>query len=200
MLPKSGYLTLSKSERSNTDLSFKYFLYFMPEDDVIDAQILTGFRRQLLQDTKLLDILLQMNKSIAAKLGINIPNSMIVDTVKAIARLKTFSLDLLCDALQNLESALSLVDCTDIVIRQDKECNGVENQIMYAKSIVEALESKSYLCVLPVISEKVNLIKEILEDVQNQSFLPSMQSLDITSVQLQEVIFLFTLNLKKILK
>ena len=44
-------------ERSRYDLSFKYFLGMMPEDDVIESSSLTKFRKLRLKDMNLLDML-----------------------------------------------------------------------------------------------------------------------------------------------
>ena len=44
-------------DRLRYDLSFKYFLCLVPEDDVLDARPLTRFRRQRLKDMNLLDLL-----------------------------------------------------------------------------------------------------------------------------------------------
>ena len=45
-------------ERSRYDMSFKYFLDMMPEDDVIDSSSLTKFRKLRLKDTDLLNLLI----------------------------------------------------------------------------------------------------------------------------------------------
>ena len=44
-------------DRLRYDLSFKYFLGLVPEDDVLDASPLTRFRRQRLKDMNLRDLL-----------------------------------------------------------------------------------------------------------------------------------------------
>src|SRR5699024_8916266 len=44
-------------ERSQFDLSFKYFLDMAPEDEVIHPSSLTKFRRQRLVDAELIDLL-----------------------------------------------------------------------------------------------------------------------------------------------
>lgn len=49
-------------ERSRYDMSFKYFLGMLPEDDVINPSSLTKFRRLRLKDTNLLELLI--NKTV----------------------------------------------------------------------------------------------------------------------------------------
>ncbi|OEK08040.1 hypothetical protein A8C32_16430 [Flavivirga aquatica] len=65
-------------ERSRYDMSFKYFLEMLPEEDVI----LTKFRRQRLKDTNLLDMLINRTVSIAIEQGIIKSRSIIVDATK----------------------------------------------------------------------------------------------------------------------
>lgn len=52
-------------ERSNYDMSFKYFLHMAPEDSVIDPSSLTKFRKLMLKDLNLLDMLINQTVKIA---------------------------------------------------------------------------------------------------------------------------------------
>lgn len=49
-------------ERSRYDMSFKYFLGMVPEEDVIEASSLCKFRKLRLKDMDLLDLLI--NKTV----------------------------------------------------------------------------------------------------------------------------------------
>ena len=50
-------------EHSRYDLSYKYFLGMMPEDDVINPSSLCKFRRMRLKDLDLLDMLINIQSS-----------------------------------------------------------------------------------------------------------------------------------------
>ncbi len=54
-------------ERSEYDMSFKYFLDMAPEDPVINSSSLTKFRKLRLKDLNLLDMLINKTVSIARK-------------------------------------------------------------------------------------------------------------------------------------
>ncbi|MCD9583458.1 transposase, partial [Tenacibaculum maritimum] len=73
-------------ERSRYDMSFKYFLEMLPEEDVIDASTLTKFRRQRLKDTNLLDMLINKTVSIAVEKGIIKSKSIIVDATHSLSK------------------------------------------------------------------------------------------------------------------
>lgn len=64
---------------SRYDLSYKYFLGMVPEEDVIDPSTLTKFRKLRLKDVELLDMLIGNTVSIAIDKGIIKSNSIIVD-------------------------------------------------------------------------------------------------------------------------
>ena len=52
-------------ERARYDLSYKFLLGINPEDDVIDSSTLSKFRKLRLQDSELLDMLLEKTCQIA---------------------------------------------------------------------------------------------------------------------------------------
>ena len=73
-------------ERSLYDMSFKYFLEMLPEEDIIDSSILTKFRRQRLKDTNLLELLINKTISIAVEKGILKSSSIIVDATHTLSK------------------------------------------------------------------------------------------------------------------
>ena len=64
----SGLSDENLVERSRYDLSYKFFLGLMPEDNVIDPSSLTRFRRQRLADVELLDMLLSKTVALAKEM------------------------------------------------------------------------------------------------------------------------------------
>jgi len=73
-------------ESSKYDMSFEYFLYMAPGDDVIESSLLTKFRKLRLKDVNLLDILINTTVQIAIKKGIIKSNAIIVDATHTKAR------------------------------------------------------------------------------------------------------------------
>ena len=66
-------------ERSRYDMSFKYFLGMVPEDDVIDPSSLCKFRKLRLKDMDLLNLLIEKTVILAIEKGIIKSASIIVD-------------------------------------------------------------------------------------------------------------------------
>ena len=64
---------------SRYDMSYKYFLGMMPEEDVIHSSTLTKFRKLRLKDVELLDMLIGKTVEIAIEKGIIKSNTIIVD-------------------------------------------------------------------------------------------------------------------------
>lgn len=88
LLLKSIYRLSDRTlvERSRYDMSFKYFLDYLPEDVVISPSELTKFRKQRLQDTNLLDLLLNKSVALAIKHGVIKSKSLIVDSTHSTSR------------------------------------------------------------------------------------------------------------------
>ncbi|TCI23800.1 transposase, partial [Exiguobacterium sp. SH5S4] len=64
--------------RARTDLTYKYFLDLAPEDGVINPSSLTKFRRQRMDDDKLLDKLLAHTVEVAKEMGLLKGRTLIV--------------------------------------------------------------------------------------------------------------------------
>ncbi|MGD6782415.1 transposase, partial [Sutcliffiella horikoshii] len=73
-------------DRSQYDMSFKYFLEMAPEDRVIDSSSLTKFRKLRLKDVGLLDMLIEKTVEIALEKGIIKTNTIIIDATHSKAR------------------------------------------------------------------------------------------------------------------
>lgn len=73
-------------ERSKYDMSFKYFLDMVLEDEVINPSSLTKFRKLRLKDMNLLDMLITKTVQIALDKGIIRSKSIIVDATHTKSR------------------------------------------------------------------------------------------------------------------
>ena len=78
-------------ERSQFDMSFKYFLGMLPEDAVINPSSLTKFREIRLKDTDLLNLLITKTVSIAIEKGNIRSRSIIVDATHTLSKSNPFT-------------------------------------------------------------------------------------------------------------
>ena len=78
-------------DRARYDMSFKYFLGIAPEDTIVDASLLSKFRRQRLKDTKILDLLIKKTLDIALENDIPLGNTIIVDATHTLSRFQLLS-------------------------------------------------------------------------------------------------------------
>ncbi len=74
-----GLSSIDVVERSRYDMSFKYFLGMVPEEDVIDASSLCKFRKLCLKDMDLLNLLINKTVALAIEKGIIKSTSVIVN-------------------------------------------------------------------------------------------------------------------------
>ena len=78
-------------ERSQFDMSFKYFLEMSPEEEVINSSSLTKFRKLRLKDADLLNLLIGKTVCIAIEKGIVRSRSIIVDATHSLSRSNPYS-------------------------------------------------------------------------------------------------------------
>ena len=154
-------------DRSRYDMSFKYFVGLRPEDDVINPSTLTKFRKLRLKDGNLLDLLLKKSVEIALTNGVIKSKSIIVDATHTKARYNQES------ALQQLLGQAKLLRKT--VYQDDSEEwkskfpkkveNGlIEDALAYCEKLLAAIEAEPKTADRPAIREKINLLRETVED------------------------------------
>ena len=161
-------------KRAYTDMSYKFFLGLNPEDDVIDPSLLSKFRRQRLQDVDLLSLLI--SKSVAMAIA------------KGIIKRKS---DIIVDATHELSGAFIYKPieymrkmCGQIY----KACEPFFNEDFHREELpkfpleggVDACKAHCHMLIqilvdngmaqIPAIGNKVNLLKEGLEDLEYQKY------------------------------
>lgn len=155
-------------ERSRFDMSFKYFLEMAPEEDVINSSTLTKYRKLRLKDTDLLNLLISKTVTIAVEKGIIRSKSIIVDATHTLSRSNPFSaIEVLRERSKLLRKTVYLFD------DQWKErmpvknnTNELEMELAYCKELERRLEKEQSLSSIPAVKEKLNLLKETIEDTQ----------------------------------
>ncbi|CAA0255538.1 IS1182 family transposase [Tenacibaculum maritimum] len=158
-------------ERSRYDMSFKYFLEMLPEEDVIDASTLTKFRRQRLKDTNLLDMLINKTVSIAVEKGIIKSKSIIVDATHSLSKSNAVSaIDVLRERSRELrKSVYSYEEDWAGKMPTKNRSNDLEKELAYCKKLETLLTDTPTLSEVPSIKEKLNLLKETVDDIEHAS-------------------------------
>ena len=154
---------------SRYDLSYKYFLGMVPEEDVIDPSTLTKFRKLRLKDVELLDMLIGKTVSIAIDKGIIKSNSIIVDATHSGSRSNPYSpiqalklrskqlRKVLYDTQEGIKDSLPAKNTDD----------NLEHELAYTQSLLDKVSEDKILIHIPKIQERLNLLKETLEDIQD---------------------------------
>lgn len=156
-------------ERSRFDMSFKYFLEMTPEEDVINPSSLTKFRKLRLKDTDLLNLLIGKTVSIAIEKGIIRSKSIIVDATHSLSRSNPLSpLEVLKERAKQLRKVVYSVDENwKERMPAKNEYNDLEHELSYCDKLEKEVESDEVLRSFPKVKEKLNLLKETIEDTQD---------------------------------
>ena len=157
-------------ERSKFDMSFKYFLEMAPEEDVIDSSSLTKFRRLRLQNMNLLDLLIKKTVEIALDKGLITSKMVIVDATHTKARYNQKSpKEFLQEKSKNVRKAVYQLDEKMVgKFPLKPTSNEIEEELEYCRQVVEMVETQSKVAQIPAVKEKVNVLKEVIDDYENQ--------------------------------
>jgi transposase len=156
-------------ERSLCDMSFKYFLEMTPEEGVINPSSLTKFRKLRLKDTDLLNLLISKTVSIAIEKGIIRSKSIIVDATHSLSRSNPLSpIEVLKERARQLRK---VVYSTDEKWKErmpkKNEDNDLEHELTYCGNLEKEIESDEVLRSMPKVKEKLNMLKETIEDTRD---------------------------------
>jgi IS5 family transposase len=157
-------------ERSKYDMSFKYFLNMAPEDSVIDPSSLTKFRKLRLQDVGLLDMLIGKTVEIALEKEIIKSNTIIVDATHTKARYNQKSpKEFLQEKSKNVRKAVYQIDeSIKEKFPPKTTSNEVTDELNYCHQIISVVESESQIAAIPAVKERLNVLKEVVEDYTEQ--------------------------------
>ncbi len=153
-------------ERSRYDMSFKYFLGYSPEDDVICSSTLTKFRKLRLVDEESLNALLSKSVELAINAGVIKSKEIIVDSTHTQARFHHLNpVEALRTAARNLRKAVYETDAS-MKEKMPAKPTGfhLEKEIAYCKELLAIIESEERLKVQGGIKEKFNYLNEMVSD------------------------------------
>jgi transposase len=154
-------------ERSFVDMSFKYFLDMAPEDEVINPSTLTKFRRQRLKDMDLLNLLINKTVTLALEKGIIKSASIIVDSTHSSSRSNPHSpVEVLKMRSKQLRKLLYETDesIKDSLPKKNEDTD-LEHELTYSHELVNHLKDNEMLISIPKIKEKLNMLRETLDDI-----------------------------------
>ncbi len=157
-------------ERSKYDMSFKYFLDLAPEASVINPSSLTKFRRLRLQDVGLLDLLIQKTVEIALEKELIKSKTIIVDATHTKARYNQKSpKEYLMEKSKNVRKAVYKIDeSMKEKFPAKTTSNEVKDELAYCEKVISAIEKEAHLVNIPAVKEKLNVLKEVVEDYEEQ--------------------------------
>lgn len=181
LLLKSYYKISDRGliERTRTDLLFKYFLGYIPEEtNLIDPSLLTVFRRERLSNEEneeetsinLLDKLIAKTVEIALKEGlIEVKNKIIQDSTHTNARFQHISPreELIRQAKELRKSVYKIDESMHEKMPKKRETSGLlEEQIEYTKELITILKKDKRFAVLPSIKEQIDYLEETMMDTE----------------------------------
>ena len=160
-------------ERTKTDMLFKYFLGYDPEETkLIDPSLLTVFRRERLvdNDTNLMDELINKTVEIALEKGlIKIKNKIIVDSTHTNAMYSHISPreELIRQAKKLRKSVYKIDESMHEKMPKKREATGLlEDQIEYTKELLKVVKNDKRFTALPGIKEQIDLLEETMMDTE----------------------------------
>jgi transposase len=160
-------------ERAKYDMSFKYFLNYAPEDEVIHPSSLTKFRKLRLQDMDLLDMLINKTVEIAGEHGVIDSSAIIVDATHSASRYcaKTVREYLQEKSKQLRKTIYQFDDSMKEKFPMKPVTSEANEELIYSKELVKVIEEKPELTAIPAVSERMNILKEVIEDYrEDQTF------------------------------
>ncbi len=160
-------------ERTETDLLFKYFLGYEPEETkLIDPSLLTVFRRERLKDENenLMDKLINKTVEIALEKGlIEVKNKIIVDSTYTNAMFNHISPreELIRQAKELRKSVYKIDESMHNKMPKKRESSGLlEDQIKYTKELLKIIDEDGRFRRIPGIKEQIDYLEETMNDTK----------------------------------
>ena len=153
-------------EHSYSDMAFKYFLGLAPEDPVIEPSSLTKFRKLQIKDERLLDLLITKSVQIALELGLVKSNILIVDATHTKAHYKHKKPQ---EVLRERSKALrkTIYQYSEEIktaFPSKPQEDTLVAELRYTQELISVLEKHDELTGIPAVSQKLNYLKEAVEE------------------------------------
>ena len=158
-------------ERSKYDMSFKMFLGYRPEDEVIHPSTLSKFRTLRLKDVNILDLLLNESVNIAKVNGVMKEDvDVIIDSMHISAKHNQRTPEMILSALaKNVRRSVYAGGNADkwkkrFPAKADKK--GLEALIQYCHQLIDILKDDESLQFQAKVRENLNLLTEVLAEAE----------------------------------
>lgn len=153
-------------ERAFSDMAFKYFLGIAPEDKIVSSSALTKFRRLRLQDSNLLDKLINKSMAIAIEHEIITSKRLIMDATHTKSRYNQITpYQALVNESKELRKSVYNVNESVKSSFPKKVNDGIlENQIQYCKDLIAVITDDEELMFYPDIQNKLSYLEEVVDD------------------------------------
>jgi Transposase DDE domain len=140
-----------------------------PEDAVINPSSLTKFRKLRLKDVGLLDMLIQKTVEIALEKELIKSKSIIVDATHTKARFNQKSpKEFLMEKSKLLrKSVYQINEGMKEKFPQKPTTESVIDELAYCQKVIQTVENEESIREFPKVKEKLNYLKEIVEDFQD---------------------------------
>ena len=162
-------------ERTKTDLLFKYFLDYDPEEtQLIDPSLLTVFRRERLKDhdENLMDKLIERTVKLAIEKGlIEVKNKLIVDSTHTNAMYSHISPreELVRQAKELRKSIYKIDESMHDKMPKKREASGLlEDEMQYCEELLTLLKEDGRFEKLQHTREQMDYLRETLEDTATE--------------------------------
>lgn len=169
LLLKAMYRLSDRSlvERSKYDMSFKYFLDYLPEDEVISSSELTKFRKQRLKDDILLDLLIGKSVALAIEHGVIKSQNIIVDSTHSTSRYHSRSpQEVLQEQAKELRKTVYGITGDSIKKKFPTKIisSNLNEHIEYCERLLEVISTEESLMIYEGVRENADLLQEMIED------------------------------------
>ena len=160
-------------ERTETDLLFKYFLGYDPEETkLIDPSLLTVFRRERLKDGEqnLMDKLIEKTIELALEKGlIEVRNKIILDSTHTNAMYNHISPreELIRQDKELRKSIYKIDESMHDKMPKKREASGlIEDKIEYTKELIKVVKDDGRFEKIPGLKEQLAYLEETMLDTE----------------------------------
>lgn len=153
-------------ERSKYDMSFKYFLDYRPEDEVIHPSTLSKFRKLRLHNEELLNLLIEKSVEIAIEQGVIKGKNLIVDSTHTSSRFKHLNpIEVLRKQAKKLRESVYQADESLKKQMPDKPTgDDIQEELEYCQQLLGFVAEDEYLMARVAVKERFNYLAEIVDD------------------------------------
>ena len=139
------------------------------ETSLINPSSLCKFRKLRLKDNDLMNLLIEKTVSLAVEKGIIKSKTIIVDSTHTGSRSNPYySVDVL--KLRSKQLRKVIYDFDDKVkesLPEKNEDNDLGHELKYTRDLVDAVSSNAVLSNVPQIKERLNMLKEVADDIED---------------------------------